>query len=333
MGVAGSGALTAKLAIAALAVLGSQAPAAIAHGGQPLAPHDLWQAWNWEPSILLALGLTAWVYVRGRRARHPSRAAPVTPSNPFPPARSAYAPSTGVRRTQRSLSFAAGLLTLAAALISPIDALGSALFSGHMLQHMLLIVVAAPLLVLSAPLGPLLLGLPRPLQLRLGRGWQAARWLRLAVSALTQPLVAWGLHTLVFWVWHAPGPYQAALRSELVHGWEHLSLLGTALLFWWAVAPARGTRASVQGLAVLLLFTMALQSGLLGALITFAPTPWYAAYHATTAAWGLTALEDQQLAGASMWTISGAAYLLAALRIFAAWLQQIERAGLPDSAT
>ncbi len=306
MAAARIGAWVAKLAGAIImaAALSGPARAALAHPGQPPAPHDLWLAWNLEPAILLSLGLTAWAYARGRRARQPSRA---------------------------GLSFAAGLLVLAAALISPIDALGSALFSGHMLQHMLLILVAAPLLVLGAPLGPLLLGLPRAAQLRLGGIWQSARWLRAAGHALAQPFVAWSLHALVFWAWHAPGLYQAALRSELVHGLEHLSLLGTALFFWWAVLPARGARPAAQGLAVLLLFTMALQSGLLGALITFAPEAWYEAYRASTAAWGLTPLEDQQLAGASMWVASGAAYLLAALGVFAAWLNRIERAGLRDS--
>jgi putative membrane protein len=288
---------------AAAAVLGAQAPTVQAHEGQPPAPHDLWRAWNLEPAILLPLGLTAWVYARGLRARRLS-----------PP----------------SLSFAAGLLFLAAALVSPIDALGSALFSGHMLQHMLLILLAAPLLVLGAPMGPLLLGLPRAVQLRLGRAWQAAPWLRPAGHALAQPLVAWSLHALVFWAWHAPALYQAALRSDAVHALEHFSLLGSALLFWWTVAPARGARSGVPGLAVLLLFTMAIQSGLLGVLITFAPEPWYGAYRATTAAWGLSPLEDQQLAGAGMWVASGGAYLLAALGIFAAWLNRLEYAGLRD---
>jgi putative membrane protein len=302
MAAARMGPWAAKLVGASLmaAALGGPARAGLAHPGQPPAPHDLWQAWNLEPVILVSLGVTAWVYARGRRARQPVPAV---------------------------LSFAAGLLVLAAALISPIDALGSALFAGHMFQHMLLILVAAPLLVLGAPLGPLLVGLPRAAQLRLGQGWHAVRGLRAAAHGLTQPLVVWALHTLVFWAWHAPGLYQAALRSQLIHGLEHLSLLGTALLFWWAVLPARGARPAAQGLAVLLLFTMALQSGLLGALITFAPEPWYETYRASTAAWGLTPLEDQQLAGASMWVASGAAYLLAALVVFAAWLNRIERAG------
>jgi putative membrane protein len=286
---------------AATAVLGAQTPAVLAHEGHPLAPHDLWWAWNLEPAILLSLGLTAWLYVRGLRAPRLSRA---------------------------SLNFAAGLWVLAIALVSPIDALGSALFSGHMLQHMLLILAAAPLLVLGAPMAPLLLGLPRPARLRLGRIWQAARWLQVVMHALAQPLVAWSLHALVFWAWHAPGLYQMALRSGAVHALEHFSLLGTALLFWWTVAPARGARSGAPGLAVLLLFTMAIQSGLLGVLITFAPEPWYGAYRVTTAAWGLSPLEDQQLAGAGMWVASGAAYLLAALGLFAAWLNRIELAGL-----
>jgi putative membrane protein len=277
----------------------------LAHPGQPPAPHDLWSAWNLDPAILLSLALAAWVYARGARAGRPAHP---------------------------SLSFAAGLLVVAIALISPIDALSSALFSAHMLQHMLLILVAAPLLVLGAPLGPMLLGLPRSAQLRLGRAYQAVPWLGKTGHVLVQPVVAWALHALAFWAWHAPALYQAALRSGPVHALEHLSLLGTALLFWWSVLPGRGARpAGGPGLAVLLLFTMALQSGLLGVLITFAPQPWYEAYTATTSAWGLTALEDQQLAGAGMWVLSGAAYLVAALVILAAWLNRMERAGVQES--
>jgi putative membrane protein len=307
-----------KLAIGVACMLALTAPArvALAHDGQPIAPHDLWDAWNWEPAVWLGLGLSAWVYTRGLRAlwRRGKEG------------RAALA--------WRGASFAAGLIALFIALISPLDRLGAALFSAHMVQHMALILIAAPLLVLGAPLGPLLLGLPESMRRDLGRWWRRAGpnfGLRAGWRApFGHPLVAWSLQVFALWAWHAPGLYQAALQSELVHPFQHLSFLGTALLFWWVImTPPGKTSSEAQGLgyglAVFALFTTTLQSGLLGALITFAPRPWYAAYTTTTALWNLTPLEDQQLAGAVMWILGGVVYGLAALFLFMVWLTAIER--------
>ncbi|MGH2524657.1 MAG: cytochrome c oxidase assembly protein, partial [Anaerolineales bacterium] len=195
-----------------------------------------------------------------------------------------------------------------------------------MAQHMLLILVAAPLLVLGTPLSPFLLALPAPARTVLGRWWKRTSWARMAWHTLTQPVVVWALHTLALWLWHAPGPYQAALGNESLHALEHFSFLSTALLFWWAVARTPGRRTAGQGVSTLYLFTMALQSGLLGVLITFAPQPWYPAYAATTPAWNLTPLEDQQLAGVIMWIPAGVVYLIAALVGLGLWLRVMERA-------
>jgi cytochrome c oxidase assembly factor CtaG len=129
----------------------------------------------------------------------------------------------------------------------------------------------------------------------------------------------------MLWAWHAPLLYETALRSEIVHILEHLGLLGTALLFWWVIVHPRGSTSARAEFGILALFTMALQSGLLGALLTFAPEPWYAAYAFTTQAWGLTPLEDQQLAGGIMWIPVGTVYTLAALALFLVRLAGIER--------
>lgn len=184
-------------ALSALAMVVAPARIAWAHGGQPLAPHDLWRAWNLAPSLWLGLGLSAWLYARRIRVLAQRRLRP--------PA-------------LRSACFVAGLLAAFVALVSPLDAQASVLFAAHMAQHMLLVLVAAPLVALSRPLGPTLLGLPKGPRRAPGRGWQAA----------------------VLWAWHVPGLYQAALRHPLAHGLEHLSLAGTALLFWWsALWPSR----------------------------------------------------------------------------------------------
>src|SRR5437868_8834822 len=160
-----------------------------------------------------------------------------------------------------------------------------------MTQHEILMLVAAPLLVLGRPLVPFLWALPR--------GWakQLARWSKGNVwssswHGLTNPFVAWVLHAVVLWTWHIPVLFQATLQSEWVHALQHASFLVSALLFWWAVIHGR-QRALGFGLAVLYMFTTALHSGLLGALLTFANSLWYPAYADRTKAWGLTPLEDQ----------------------------------------
>jgi putative membrane protein len=281
------------------------APARVwAHPGEPPQPHDLWSAWPVSLGPVLGLALMAWLYARGYGA--------------------------WARRGRglgwRAVAFAAGWLALALALVTPLDPLGHALFAAHMAQHLLLILVAAPLLVLSAPLGPLLLGLPGSAGAALGAWWRRAGGLQRAWQWLSAPAVAWGLHTLALWVWHAPGLYQSALTSDWLHGLEHFAFLGTALLFWWAVLHPRRQSGWIAGPGgALYVFTMALQSGLLGALITFAEQTWYPAYAATTAAWGLTPLEDQQLAGVVMWVPAGMVYLGAALGVLAHWFAVMER--------
>jgi cytochrome c oxidase assembly factor CtaG len=113
------------------------------------------------------------------------------------------------------------------------------------------------------------------------------------------------------------------LTNDFVHALQHLSFLGSALLFWWAVM--RGPNRAVDfGVAVLYLFTTALHSGALAALITFARAPWYSAYAQTTHEWGLTALEDQQLGGLIMWIPACAIYIGAGLALFAGWIQNSE---------
>jgi putative membrane protein len=263
------------LACLALAALFLLAPTGTvsAHDGQPPAPHDLWSAWNWDPFILAGLALGVWVHAAGRRELRRRSGLP----------------------GWRTAAFSAGLATLFLALVSPLDALGAALFSAHMLQHMLLIAVVPPLLVLGVTPGSVLLGLAPPLRRELGRRWHWMTRLEPAWQALAQPWVAWALNVLAVWVWHIPGLYQDALQNEGLHTLEHLAFLGTSLLFWWSIMrPGRGDP------GVLLLFGMLLQCGLLGALITFAPTPWYALYTWTTGPWGLSPLEDQQLAGILM---------------------------------
>ena len=279
-----------------------------AHPGQPPQPHDIWQAWNLVPSLTLPLVAISGLYAVGLVAL-----------------RQRYGLSRSLR--WRAGSFAAGMLAVIVALVSPVDALGSALFSGHMIQHMLLILVAAPLLALSAPVGPMLLALPPRWRTALGQGWKHQPALRAAWRRLSSPFLVWGLHAATLWVWHIPAAYQVTLRSEPVHWLQHFSFLGTALLFWWVVFHPHGRQAFTRGPGgALYVFTMALQSGLLGALLTFSTQPWYPAYASTTPPWGLTPIEDQQLAGAIMWIPAGIIYVVAAVGVLGTWLYALERA-------
>src|SRR5690606_3995771 len=136
------------------------------------------------------------------------------------------------------------------ALATPLDPLGGSLFSAHMVQHELLMLLAAPLLVLGAPMVAFLWALPRAWRRPLGR-WARRRSVRAAWHAIPHPLVAWGLHAAAIWIWHAPRLYEATLTSDLIHALQHLSFFGTALLFWWPVLHPNPHRRLGQGLAVL----------------------------------------------------------------------------------
>ena len=138
---------------------------------------------------------------------------------------------------------------------------------------------------------------------------------------LAHPVVASLPFVAALWLWHAEGPYDAALDNSFVHAVEHACFLATALLSWAAILARPRRRAVAPGMAVLVLFGLAMLSGLLGLLLTFAPTPWYPAYAETTEAWGLTPLEDQQLAGVIMWVPGGGAYLIAALVLVILWIR------------
>jgi putative membrane protein len=205
--------------------------------------------------------------------------------------------------------FAGGLVALLVALESPLDGVSANLFAAHMVQHLLLIVVTAPLLVLAAPLAPMLWGLPEPIRRRLGGWWRHVRF-------LTRPISAFALHSVALWAWHIPLLYEAALGNRAIHVFEHATFLVTASLFWFAVLRVGRV---AYGVSVLYVFGMALETTILGALLAFAPAPWYPSHH----------LDDQQLAGLIMWVPGGGAYLAAVLGLFAAWLKDQTNHGPP----
>lgn len=227
----------------------------------------------------------------------------------------------------RAAALGAGLLALGVALLSPLDGASAELVSAHMAQHMILMTVAAPLLVLGTPLPVMLAGLPAGWGRALARSWNRGRALPALWNRASRPLSAGLLQAAALWVWHAPAAYQGALTDRVVHDLEHLSFFATALLFWWSIAHVRG-RPFGYASGVLSLFAAFMHSGLLAALMTFARSPWYPAYGLVPLEWGLTPLEDQQLAGLLMWVPGGLVYLGAGLLLLGRWLQRMEhRAG------
>lgn len=267
----------------------------LAHTGEALRPHDVWQAWNTDPFVAVSLALLGIVYLLGRRR--------------------------GVDTSTRRVAFWGAFVALFVALVSPLDALSETLVSAHMVQHVLLILVAAPLLAISAPGGALLRGTPRGVvdttrAVRRAVGLTAAR-----LQRLRSPMARWLLYVVTLWVWHASVVYGAAVENELVHVVEHGAFLGSAFLVWSVILGPPRVRVS-RGVGLLAVFTLGLQSIFLSVLLTFSREPWYAEYLSPPAGWGLDALTDQQLAGVLMWVPAGFVHTGIALWLFVTWLRE-----------
>ncbi|HEU4643045.1 MAG TPA: cytochrome c oxidase assembly protein [Gemmatimonadaceae bacterium] len=272
------------------------------------APVDGPLGWSWEPGAVASLVMIAAAYAAGAyRLRARAR--------------------LGRAVARRGVAaFAAGWLVTAVALLSPLHALGERRFSAHMVQHELLMVVAAPLLVLARPLPAMVWALPRRARLSVA-GWGTGRLWRGVWAVASAPVVAWWVHALAIWLWHVPAAYDAALGSEALHALEHMSFLGAAVLYWWSVL--RGGRGR-SGVGVLSLFTTAVHTSVLGALLTFAPHPLYAAYvergigGVGAGVGAAAALADQQLAGLVMWVPAAASYVIVALCLMVRWIREAD---------
>ncbi|WP_051340586.1 cytochrome c oxidase assembly protein [Azospirillum halopraeferens] len=238
-----------------------------------VTPQTLWQAWSFAPAVVgpLVLMLAAYLGVLVRGHGQSGRGSAAGPA-----------------------CFLTGWTLVALALVSPLCRMAAALAWAHMVQHVILVALAPPLLVIGA-----LLALPAHRRLpRCG------------------PLAAGALYAVAIWGAHAPVVYQGALDGATAHVLLVFGLLAVSALFWYAaiggaVRPDAG--AAAPGAAVIAILCALIQTGVLGALLTFAPSPWYPVFADRTAAWGLTPLEDQQLAGLIMWVPMGAIYLAAGL--------------------
>jgi cytochrome c oxidase assembly factor CtaG len=226
-------------------------------------------------------------------------------------------------------AYVSGWLAMAGALTSPLHWLGEHLFTAHMIEHELVMAVAAPLLVLGRPMAAALWAFPSRPRRHLAR-FARSRPARAGWRILTLPAVATLLHGMAIWLWHLPPLFDATVTHVGLHRLQHLSFVLTALLFWWALLR----RSHPLGAAAHLFVTM-VHTGILGALLTFAPRVLYAAQTAEAMRWGLAPLEDQQLAGAVMWGPGGLIYAGAALGFIALHLARQHRrpAGLHPPET
>jgi putative membrane protein len=267
----------------------------VAHLAPPVVPSELWRSWNWDPVLWLTLLSVLALHTRG--SRH------------------------GRRQRWRRRAFVAAIVTIGIAVLSPLDALSSTLASAHMVQHLLLTMVVAPLLVISRPTVALLRGLPYRTRRDLVRLRRIGH-VRAADTVRAHQIACAAVFVVALWAWHATGPYEQALRNDLVHRLEHLTFLLTAVCSWAAIALVTRHRHGPVGTSVLVLFGLSVQGSILGALLTFARKPWYPSYEARTGLWGLTALEDQQLAGVIMWVPAGVVYLGAALGLMTVWISR-----------
>lgn len=283
----------------------------------PVAAHDggtsrnLWNHWAWQDLPLLMF--TGGVYALGLRSLWQRAGI-----------------GSGISRRQATMCVT-GLIVLFIALVSPLDFLSEELFSAHMVQHLLLMLVAAPLFVAGRFTLAVAWALPPRWTSRIWNEW---KW-KHAWNFLLLPMSVFLFHNAAIWIWHMPKLYEASIRDEWLHFLEHLSFFMTAFLFWQVFADVtaniRMGRSAKFGIGIFLIFGTMLVSGFLGVLIIFSPYVWYASHIHETALYGLTALEDQQLAGAIMWVPAGVVYLAAFLGVMGRWLFAMEALENPET--
>lgn len=261
--------------------------------------------WSFDPLVWAGVALTAVLYARGLRRWHPR-------SHPY----SAWHP----------IAFYSALIVALGALQSPLEHLAGELFVAHMLEHMLLTMVVAPLLVLGAPVTPLLRGLPVTLRLRLVRPLAKSRLARRLFPLLVRPLVAWALATAALWAWHLPAAYDLALSNQAVHLAQHLCFLLTAVLFWAAVMDISPLRSHLSyPMRLFYLLAGAAQNAALALFIIVAVPGLYPFYLGQTRPSGLSVAGDQ-VAGGILMLFHGTMTFVAAMVVcLFIWLEKEEQ--------
>lgn len=276
----------------------------LAHGDsapEPTFPGVLFM-WSFDPLALggIAVATLAWWWaVRRVNAAHPS--------NPHP----AY----------RSWLFGSGLAAIGVALLSPIEAYEGQLFSVHMVQHMILELVAAPLLLAGAPITlALRASTPRV------RRWLLAILQSRIVHVISFPVIAWFLFAAVNWGWHFSTLYDQALENVPLHYFQHATFLVAALLFWWPIIGADPSPWRMpHPVRLLYLFLAMPQNSFLGVALMSSPTVLYPHYVTNARSWGMSPLEDQQLGGVIMWAVGDIGFIAGMAAVVVMWMRYEER--------
>jgi putative membrane protein len=268
---------------------------------------------EWSPPIVLTgtLIVVGLVYARGRFAIRTTRRIQFSP--------------------WRLGFFLLGLAVIWLAIASPLDGFADVLLSAHMVEHLLLMSFAPPLLLLGWPVVPLLRGLPRGVTVHLLGPLIRMKALRHLGHFLITPLVAWLAMNLIFLGWHVPAAYDFALEHEHWHQFEHLCFLGTSILFWWPVIRPWPTRESYAGWLLLLYLVMAdIVNTVLSAFLAFCDRPVYPYYLREPNAFDISPLSDQRAGAVVMWVIGSLIFLVPAVVLTVRLLQHGERSRVHD---
>jgi len=284
--------------------LGVNTTPVAAHDGTPLSPHTLMRMWDWESWSMVGLILIAWLYSRGVRILW-------------------WRSGVGqVITVGQALAFNSGLTVLFIAFVSPLHALSADLFIAHMMQHLLLILLAAPLLLLGKAPVALRWAIPKEIQRYWHYWWRRQSDLHLIGRVIRQPRVSWGLYLATLWLWQTPYVYKVALHDGVVHWAQHGVLLTAAMLFWRLLLLPKMDESISPALRFGFVATVALAGILLGILITLTPPFWYPSYLPTAQQWGLTPIVDQQVTGIVLLVSMALVYLSLTVAAWRAWRQE-----------
>ena len=303
--------LGALAAVGALLLLAAS-PVAYAHGGIDAGQNPI-TAWNVNPLPTLLLLLAANLYLTGLSRWE-------RPSHPV--------------KMWQKVSFFAGLLFLFVALQSPLEALAEHMFSFHQIQHLLLRMFGPLLILLGAPLTPMLRGLPPWALHRVVRPIVGNPGARRAYEILTNPVFTTVLFLGVLYLWQVPAAHNAALRNAALHEFMHFTMLASGLLFWWLVVDPKPHRSRLHyGLRILYLGLIVIPNTMLGAGITFSDHVIYNAYSEVEQPFNMSLQTDQEIGGAILWVLGDMMSVIVAGAVMIMWFQREEAKEPQDAAS
>ncbi len=290
----------------------------------------IFSTWEFRPEVLIVPLVFGILYVRGwvklNTITSSHRSTRVS-TRQGPDGRVVQPDSKRLAEPWRLVSYLAGLALLLIALLSGLDAYASMLFSVHMVQHLLIIMIVTPLLWLGNPYPFVMWGLPRSLRLKTSRLLARPSGFRQGLRTITTPFIAWIVLIAATWVWHDSKMYDATLRNSFIHDLEHLTFFIAGMLFWWhAVGASPFIHRPLSHLKRTGYVIAAMPPNMvLGAAIAFAAVPLYEYYTTVPRIFGISVMEDQMIGGVIMWVPGTMMYLIAALVLGAQHLRMEEK--------